>query len=210
MGVEEDEIDMRVAVGSVDEAVDARQALSVRSAELASQRRLALQAEHTLVKRDPRDMASAIALGFVCVRLGLRAADSWKLEGLLSERVGSLVERLNEAAAHLGTGEHTGGEALVRALDLGGPELAAQGEFEAWNRRARRYFDEHEQWLEADLELRRSGKWRFKKMSTGQQELIRQTCALFEIDLPGHLTRGSAHDWLSQYKANLLYRGVGI
>ena len=37
MGVEENEIDMRVAVGSVDEAVDARQALSVRSAELAAQ-----------------------------------------------------------------------------------------------------------------------------------------------------------------------------
>ena len=37
MGVEEDEIDMRAAVGSVDEAVDARQALSVRSAELAAQ-----------------------------------------------------------------------------------------------------------------------------------------------------------------------------
>lgn len=206
---ERSSIDMRAESLTGQAARVARQALAAWCAEMAVQRRLILQGDHTLVKRDPRDMASAIALGFVLVRLGLRAADSWKLEGLLSEGAAEVVERLQLAERSLGVPHATAGEALVRALDLAPNELAAKGEFEAWNRRAKRYFEEHRSWLAQPAETRESGNWRTKKMSREQQELIRQTCALLEIDLPGDLNRGAAHDWLARHQANLLYRGCG-
>lgn len=206
---EEPVINMQGASFVGQAAQVARQALAARSAEMAVQRRLILQDDHTLVKRDPRDVASAIALGFVLVRAGLRAADSWKLEGLMSEGVAEVIERLQTAERCLGVPQASAGQALVRALDLAPHELAAKGEFEAWSRRATRYFDEHRSWLALSPEVRESGKWRTKKMSREQQELVRQTCALLEIDLPGNLNRGAAHDWLARHQANLLYRGCG-
>lgn len=205
----ENEIDMRKALFTVDAAAAALASLNDQGAKLAIQRRIVLQGEHTLVKRDPRDMASAIALGFVCVRLGLRAADSWRLEGLFSETIDEVIERLRVAARHFDGNRASAGAVFVRALDLGSPELAAKGEYEAWHRRALKYFEEHEAWLSLEPEVRNSGSWRVGKMSRDQQELIRQTCAILEMDLPGHMNCGTAHDWLAQFRANLAYRGAG-
>ncbi|MDX3910181.1 MAG: hypothetical protein QHC67_10225 [Sphingobium sp.] len=202
-------IDMRTRLVDGADLAQARDALRARHAEYAIHRRALLQGDHSLVKRDPRDMASAIALGFTLVRIGLRAKDSWRLEGLLNETVDEVVERLLKAASHFKDQNTPVGLVLVRALDLGAYELMGRGEYEAWRRRALRYFEEHEAWLAAEPELRESGAWRDRRMSTDQQEMIRATCALIEIDLPGQLLRGSAHDWLSSFRASLTYRGAG-
>lgn len=173
----------------------------------ALRRRALLTSDTTLVKRDPKDITGAIALGFVLRGRGLGAPDSWRLDGLLSESVDELIRRLSEASQHLPNGD--AGAVLVRAIDLAAAELAAKGEYAAWKRRADRYFAEHEAWLAADEEMRLTGAWRERRMTMDQQDQIRATCALLEIDLPGHLLRGSAHDWLDAARANLRYRGIG-
>jgi hypothetical protein len=202
-GVAGKTIDMQgEAAGSVSEAT-----LIARHTANALRRRTLLAAGTTLVKRDPKDVAGAIALGFVLRGRGLGAADSWRLDGLLSGSVDELTQRLTEAARHLPGGD--AGAVLVRAIDLAAGELAARGEYTAWKRRADRYFEEHDAWLAADEEMRLTGAWRRRRMTMGQQDLIRATCALWETDLPGHLLRGSAHDWLDAARANLRYKGLG-
>lgn len=203
---EETTIDMAGnSSGFVPETAHA--ALIARHTANALRRRALLAAGTTLVKRDPKDVAGAIALGFVLRGRGLGAADSWRLDGLLSEDADELVRRLTEASRHVPSGD--AGAVLVRAIDLAAAELAAKGEYAAWKRRADRYFAEHETWLAADEEMRLSGAWRQRRMTMGQQDLVRATCALIETDLPGHLLRGSAHDWLDAARANLRYRGNG-
>jgi len=184
-----------------------RNALAMRHTANALRRRALLSSDTVWVKRDPKDVAGAIALGFVLRGRGLGAADSWRLDGLLGESVGDLIARLTTASRQVPNGD--AGAVLVRAIDLAAAELAAKGEYAAWKRRADRYFDEHEAWLAADDEMRTTGNWRDLRMTMGQQDLIRATCALLEIDLPGHVMRGSAHDWLDAARANLRYRGIG-
>lgn len=181
--------------------------LASRHTAAALRRRALLSSATTWVKRDPKDVAAAIGLGFVLRGRGLGAADSWRLDGLLGESVGELIARLTAAAHQLPDGD--AGTVFVRAIDLAAAELAAKGEYLAWKRRADRYFDEHDAWLAADGEMRATGGWRDLRMTMGQQDLIRATCTLLEIDLPGHLMRGSAHDWLDAARANLRYRGIG-
>lgn len=189
------------AAGSASEAM-----LITRHTANALRRRTLLAVGTTLVKRDPKDVAGAIALGFVLRSRGLGAADSWRLDGLLSGSVDELIRRLTEAARYLPGGD--AGAVLVRAIDLAAAELSARGEYTAWKRRADRYFEEHDTWLAADEEMRLTGGWRQRRMTMGQQDLIRATCALWETDLPGHLLRGSAHDWLDAARANLRYKGL--
>ena len=199
-------IDMAAGAGGLD-TEQLRTALTARHTANALRRRVLLSSNEVWVKRDPKDVAGAIALGFVLRGRGLGAADSWRLDGLLGESVAELIGRLNAAAHQLPEGD--AGAVLVRAIDLAAAELAAKGEYAAWKRRADRYFAEHEAWLAVDEEMRSSGKWREQRMTMAQQEQVRATCALLEIDLPGHQLRGSAHDWLDAARANLRYRGIG-
>lgn len=202
--VDEPIIDMAGGVGDFD-ASELPASLAGHLAR-ALRRRALVSAATSLVRRDPKDISAAIALGFVLRNRGLVAADSWRLDGLLGESVAELVQRLTHAARQLPDGD--AGAVLVRAIDMAAAELAAKGEFQAWRRRADRYFAEHDDWLAADEDMRLTGRWRKLRMTMDQQELIRSTCALLEIDLPGHLLRGSAHDWLDASRANLRYRGI--
>lgn len=204
-GIAEHAIDMTDTAGFAAGAMQA--SLIARHTANALRRRALLAAGTTLVRRDPKDVAGAIALGFVLRGRGLGAADSWRLDGLLGESVDELIRRLTDASRHLPGGD--AGAVLVRAIDLAAAELAAKGEYAAWKRRADRYFEEHDAWLAADEEMRFTGAWRQRRMTMGQQDLIRATCALLEADLPGHLLRGSAHDWLDAARANLRYNGLG-
>ena len=43
-------------------------------------------------------------------------------------------------------------------------------------------------------------------MTRDQRWLIRVTCRLRCIDVPGHLSRGHAADWLEAHGANMNYR----
>lgn len=199
-------IDMATSASEID-PTGLRTTLAARHTADAIRRRALLASVTTWVKRDPKDIAGAIALGFVLRGRGLGAADSWRLDGLLGESVGELIARLTTASHQLPDGD--AGAVLVRAIDLAAAELTAKGEYAAWKRRADRYFSEHHAWLAADDEMRATGSWRDLRMTMGQQDLIRATCALLEIDLPGHLMRGSAHDWLDTARANLRYRGIG-
>lgn len=128
-----------------------RKVLAARHTTDALRRRALLSSDAVWVKRDPKDVAGAIALGFVLRGRGrgrgLGAADSWRLDGLLGESVGELISRLTAAARQLPEGD--AGAVLVRAIDLAAAELAAKGEYAAWKRRADRYFEEHEAWLDA-------------------------------------------------------------
>jgi hypothetical protein len=180
-----------------------RAALDARHQAYAIHRRDLLRSEQTLVKRDPKQIASAIALGMVLTRVGLRMEDSWRLDGLLSGPVADLVEWIQTAARHLP--DANAGDVLVRAIDLKQAELQALGEYAAWKRRADRYFEDHQSWL--SVEAQNAAAWRDMPMSGEQQHLLRASCALLEIALPEGLMRGTAHDWLRDANANLAYRG---
>jgi hypothetical protein len=185
---------------------DALAALEARKLEDAARRRTLAKDEYRLVKREPKEIAGAIALGMVLTRRGLRAADSWPLDGLLSGSMSDFMVRagaIAEALPHLDLGA-----ALVRIIDGSLAELQAAGMYAAWKRKAHAYFAEHRAWLDEDAALRLDGAWRAKEMTAGQQELIRATCAILQIDLPGHLLRGSAHDWIDANGASLRYRGI--
>lgn len=95
--INERRIDMAAGAGGLD-TEKLRTALAARHTTNALRRRALLSSDEVWVKRDPKDVAGAIALGFVLRGRGLGAADSWRLDGLLAESVAELVERLNTAA----------------------------------------------------------------------------------------------------------------
>lgn len=182
---------------------DAAEATSVAT-DVNRLRRARGEEEFRLVKREAKDVAHNIALGAVLVRRGLRHADSWKLDGLLSLTAAEFATRFGAAAAAL-PGK-AAGTVLVRVIDEGGDPLCQIGRAAAWRRKMKEYWDEHRGWLQADRELREAGMWRGRRMSTGQAEVIRATCAILEADLPGNLLRGPAHDWIEKNGAIVRYR----
>jgi hypothetical protein len=78
--------------------------------------------------------------------------------------------------------------------------------FETWQRRLATYVEDRAEWLARDEEYRLEGAWRHESMTRGQRWLMRVTCRIRRIDLPGHLSRGDAADWLDANGANLSYR----
>jgi hypothetical protein len=98
------------------------------------------------------------------------------------------------------------GRVLVGLIDRHDRDLSARGMFETWCRRLATYQEDRAEWLTRDAEHRLEGSWRDLAMTTGQRWLVRVTCRISQIDLPGHLSRGSAADWLETHGANLTYR----
>jgi hypothetical protein len=196
------------ATGSIggSSVEDAIELLKRRKEEDAARRRELACDEYRLVKREPKEIASAIAMGMVLMRLGLRTPDATRLDGMMSGSAMDLIARLQRASDALPTG--SAGEVLVRAIDLHAAELEAEGIYAAWLRKAEAYFEEARSWLEVGVDFREHGDWRLKSMTPRQRDYLRATCAILQIDLPGDLRRGSAHDWLDRMGASLRYRGV--
>lgn len=158
---------------------------------------------HKTVVATPTAMHHKIALGAVIVAAGFQAADADALAGLL----GSPASRLHNAlaAGALDHASKTAGQALADVLDRDAREFEARGLYAAWERRFSLYADDCTEWRKRDLEFRLQGAWRALEMTAGQRWLVRVTCRVLRLPMPGHLLRGQASDWLAAHGANLNY-----
>jgi len=188
----------------LSEADDRIAALGEQRAAVAERRRHLIEPAYKTVVASPTDMHHKISLGAVLVNAGMRAYDADALAGLLASNghyMLSLSDELvdEDPSASLGT-------ILTRLLDAKERELAARGLFATWCRRLDAYGEDRAEWLARNEEFRLEGAWREAPMTSGQRWLVRVTCRVRHLDLPGDLLRGEAADWLDANGANLNYR----
>ncbi len=183
-----------------DELAEVRREQAALGAELA---RLTALRGAMQPRPEPKEVHHAIALGSVLARLGLVAADSWKLDGALAGSVDGFLGLVRRGAAEL-PGKNAGAT-LVRALHLDGSALHAKGQAAAWRRKYRAYLAERDAWLAVDARERTQGAWRAKPPSASQVALVQVTCAILKVAVPALRSRGGAHDWLDASGANLRY-----
>lgn len=189
--------------GMLDEA-DAQMALlAADRAAVAARRRALIEPAYKTVVAQPTEVHNKIALGGVLVAIGLSAVDADALAGLLALHADEVIENLDglvdaDPLVRFGT-------VLIRHIDRQERDLTARGLFETWSRRLAAYREDRAEWLARDEKFRLDGAWRHEPMTRGQRWLIRVTCRLRRIDLPGHLARGDAADWIEENGGNLNY-----
>ena len=172
--------------------------------QTAERQRALAEPVHKSVVATPTAMHHKITLGAVVVAAGFQAADADALAGLLS----SPASRLPNALAAAGTLSYAGktaGQALADILDRNASEFEARGLYAAWERRLGLYAEDRAEWLKRDMEFRLEGTWRALEMTADQRWLVRVTCRVLRLPMPGHLLRGQAADWLEAHGANLNY-----
>lgn len=172
-------------------------------ARIAEKRRALAEPSHKVVVANPSAMHHKITLGGVLVNAGLQAADANALAGLLSIGAAEFAERFVQASTQ--NPEALTSEIISNLLDVDARRLAALGLFAEWQRRLDLYLDDRAEWLERDEEFQLKGAWRDAAMTADQRWLIRVTCRVLAIGMPGHLLRGQAADWLEEHGANLNY-----
>ena len=171
--------------------------------QTAERQRALAEPVHKTVVAAPTAMHHKITLGAVMVAAGFQAADADALAGLLSSPASRLHNAL--AAGTLSYAGKTAGQALADILDRSARELEARGLYAAWERRFTLYAEDRAEWLKRDMEFRLEGTWRSLEMTADQRWLVRLTCRVLRLPMPGHLLRGQAADWLEAQGANLNY-----
>ena len=170
-------------------------------AALAERRRALVAPRYKTVVAEPSEVHNKIALGGVLVNLGLSAIDADALAGLLAFWADQFcADELIDIDPSVSLGK-----AIVRMFDRYDRDLSARGLYETWARRLAAYEEDRAEWLARDAELRLEGAWRAEGMTRDQRWLMRVTCRLRHIDVPGHLARGDAADWLEARGANMNY-----
>lgn len=178
--------------------------LDEHRAAIAERRRALIAPRYKTVVAEPTEVHNKIALGGVMVNIGLSATDADALAGLLAfwaDQVWSDMDVLIDTDPSVSLGQ-----AIVMMIDRHDRDLSARGLYEAWTRRLAAYDEDRAEWLARDAEFRLEGAWRVASMTRDQRWLIRVTCRLHRIDVPGHLSRGDAADWLERHGANMTYR----
>ena len=137
------------------------------------------------------------------VNTGLSAGDADALAGLFALHADAILGDLDELIE--ADPLTSFGTVLVRDIDRRARDLTARGLFETWCRRLATYLEDRAEWLARDEAFRLGGAWRHEATTRGQRWLIRVTCRLRRIDLPGHLSRGDAADWIEAHGGNLNY-----
>ena len=171
--------------------------------EIAERRRALIEPSHKVVVANPSSMHHKITLGGVLVNAGFQAADANALAGLLSLGATEFAERFADAAQQADLAPAA--QIIANLLDADVRQLAALGLFSAWRDRLSLYLDDRAEWLNRDEEFQLKGVWREEPMTADQRWLIRVTCRVLAIGMPGHLLRGQAADWLEKHGANLNY-----
>lgn len=171
---------------------------------IAERRRAIITPRYKTVVAEPTEVHNKIALGGVLVNIGLSAIDADALAGLLAfwaDQVWSDMDELIDTDPSVSFGQ-----AIVMMIDRHDRDLSARGLYETWARRLAAYDADRVDWLARDEEYRLEGAWRNEAMTRDQRWLLRVTCRLRRIDVPGHLSRGRAADWLEAHGANMNYR----
>ena len=187
-----------IAIADADRRIEE---INERRAAIAERRRALMEPTEKVVVANPSAMHHKITLGGVMVNAGLQAADADALAGLLDLEATALAARIHEAANGQ-PGKNAAG-VIADLLDIDQRELAARGLFLTWQKRRALYLDDRAAWQARDEEHRLRGEWRNAEMTADQRWLIRATCRVLRIAMPGHLRRGQAADWLEAHGANL-------
>ncbi|QDH35119.1 hypothetical protein [Porphyrobacter sp. YT40] len=175
--------------------------INERRAAIAERRRALMEPTEKVVVANPSAIHHKITLGGVMVNAGFQAADADALAGLLDLEATILAARIHEAVNGQ-PGKKAAG-VIADLLDINQRELAARGLFLTWQKRLALYLEDRAEWLARDEEHRLRGEWRNADMTADQRWLIRATCRVLRIAMPGHLRRGQAADWLEAHGANL-------
>ncbi|MBY0301288.1 MULTISPECIES: hypothetical protein [Sphingomonas] len=173
-------------------------------AAIAARRRALIAPRYKTVVAEPTEVHNKIALGGVLTNYGLSAIEADALAGLLAfwaDQVWSDMDELIDIDPSVSFGQ-----AIVMMIDRYERDLSSRGLYETWCRRLAAYDADRAEWLARDEEYRLEGAWREEGMTRDQRWLIRVTCRLRAIDMPGHLSRGNAADWLEVHGANMNYR----
>lgn len=190
--------------GTAIAAADRRiEEINAQRAAIAQRRRTLMEPIEKLVAANPTSMHHKITLGGVMVNAGFQAADADALTGLLDLEATALAARIHEAA--YGQPAKNAAGVIADLLDTEQRELAARGLFLTWQKRLALYLGDRAEWLARDDEFRLHGEWRSAEMTPDQRWLIRTTCRILRMAMPGHLLRGQAADWLEAHGANLSY-----
>lgn len=184
-------------------ADDRVQQIHAQRAAIAERRRTLMEPVEKLVVANPTSMHHKITLGGVMINAGFQAADADALAGLLDLDAVALAARIHEAAA--GQGIKNAASVIADLLDTDHRELAARGLFLTWRKKLALYLEDRAEWLARDEEFRLHGEWRNAEMTADQRWLIRVTCRILRMAMPGHLLRGQAADWLEAHGANLSF-----
>jgi len=172
-------------------------------AAIAERRRALAEPTHKVVVASPSAAHHKFTLGGVLVNAGFQAADADALAGLLSTEPALFIERFQSTASI--RPQETAAGVIADVLDLGQRELEARGLLLNWQKRLALYLEDRAEWLARDEEFQLHGDWRHAEMTPDQRWLIRATCRVLRIAMPGHLLRGEAADWLEVKGANLNY-----
>jgi hypothetical protein len=172
-------------------------------AAIAERRRALAEPTHKLVTANPSSAYHKFTLGGVLVNAGFQAADADALAGLLGSDPALFIARFQGAASN--RPQESAACVIADVLDLGERELAAHGLFLTWQKKLALYLEDRAGWLARDEQLQLHGEWRRDQMTPEQRWLIRATCRVLRIAMPGHLLRGEAADWLEAQGANLNY-----
>ena len=162
--------------------------------EIAERRRALVEPSHKVVVANPSGMHHKITLGGVLVNAGFQAADANALAGLLTLGAAEFAERFAAVAQQADLAPAA--QIIAHLLDTDARQLAALALFNAWRHRLALYLDDRAEWLDRDEEFQSKGAWREAPMTADQGWLIRVTCRVLAIAMPGHLLRGQAADWM--------------
>lgn len=188
---------------TIASADDRIQQINAQRAAIAKRRRTLMEPTEKLVVANPTSMHHKITLGGVMINAGFQAADADALAGLLDLDAAALAARIHEAVA--GQGIKNAASVIADLLDTDHRELAARGLFLTWRKKLALYLEDRAEWLARDEEFRLHGEWRNAEMTADQRWLIRVTCRILRMAMPGHLLRGQAADWLEAHGANLSF-----
>ncbi|MCH2487690.1 MAG: hypothetical protein MK010_08115, partial [Erythrobacter sp.] len=169
--------------------------------QTAERQRSLAEPVHKTVVATPTAMHHKITLGAVMVAAGFQATDADAFVGLLSSQASRLHSAL--AAGTISYAGKTAGQALADLLDRKASEFEARGIYVTWQRRFSLYAEDRAEWLKRDMEFCLEGAWRALEMTADQRWLVRVTCRVLRLPMPGHLLRGQAADWLETHGANL-------
>lgn len=197
---EEDPDNSGDALGAADRRIAE---LEAQQAAIAMRRRTLAEPIYKVVVANPTAMHHKVTLGAVLVNAGFQASDADALAGALSSDPADFIRRFIYVGME--RREASTAEVIAEILDKDRREFAARGLFLTWQKRLALYLEDRAEWLARDEELRLHGEWRNAEMTPDQRWLIRVTCRILRVAMPGHLRRGQAADWLEAHGANLNY-----
>lgn len=171
---------------------------------IAERRRSLAEPTYKVVVAAPTAAHHKFTLGGVMVNAGFQAADADALAGLLGLGASEFATRFGTVSAS-SQGLRVS-QVLTHLIDIDARALAGRGLHSAWERRLAQYREDRDEWLARDLDLRLEGEWRQLPMTADQRWLMRVTCRVLRIAMPGNLLRGQAADWLEEKGANLNYQ----